>query len=123
MELKNQLRRYKLVLGKEIKKKIEIIMTFIVSEKKCPNGLLLVITDQDLIGKKFEEGKLYLDLTTEFYQGKEMNKEEVKELLTNARDIHLTGKESVALGVESEIVSSERILWIQGTPHAEVVVG
>ena len=97
-------------------------MAFIVSEKEGPNGLLLVVTDKEILGKTFEEGKLHLDLTHEFYQGEEKTHDEVENLFTKARDIHLTGKESVALGIEKNLVNSDKVLWVQGIPHAEVVM-
>tara|TARA_Y100000310_G_scaffold4494_1_gene5409 strand:+ start:215 stop:514 length:300 start_codon:yes stop_codon:yes gene_type:complete len=98
-------------------------MVLIVSEKEGPNGLLLVITDKDILGKRFTEGKIQLDLTSNFYKGEEKEKEEVKEELEKARDIHLTGKEAVALGVELDLINNENILWVQGIPHAESVIG
>ena len=41
-------------------------MAFTIGEKKTPHGLLLVITDSDILGKKYEQGKLQLDLTKDF---------------------------------------------------------
>ena len=98
-------------------------MTFIVSEKQGPNGLLLVVTDKEILGKVFTEGKFQLDLTNKFYQGEQRNKEEIKEKINDARDLHLTGKNAVALGVELNLINPKKILWIQGTPHAEAVLG
>ena len=53
-------------------------MEYIVSKKQSQFGLLVVVTDSDIVGKKFEEGRLQLDLTKKFYRGEEKNKEEVK---------------------------------------------
>ncbi len=97
-------------------------MNFIVSQKQNENALLLVVTDTDILGKKFEEGKVQLDLTKKFYQGEEKNKEEVEKLIKEAKYIHLTGKEAVAIGVEMKLVDNEKILYVQGVPHAEVLV-
>tara|TARA_Y100000310_G_scaffold64488_1_gene60000 strand:- start:24 stop:323 length:300 start_codon:yes stop_codon:yes gene_type:complete len=97
-------------------------MVFVVSKKAGPNGLLLVVTDGEIIGKTFEEGKLQLDLTKEFYQGKEMSKEEVKELFIDARDLHLTGEKAVGLGIELNYVDKEHVLYVDKIPHAEVVM-
>ena len=96
---------------------------FIVAEKHGPHGLLLVITDKDLLGKKVEEGKIQLDLRAKFYEGAEHTKEEVKKQLAQARDLHFTGKEAVALGVEEDLINPHKILWVKGVPHAEVVMG
>lgn len=97
-------------------------MTFIVSEKVQQNALLLVVTDKDLLGKRFEQGRLQLDLTKEFYQGEEKSREEVKGLFLKAKHLHLTGKEAVALGVELKFVDQDKVLYIDSVPHAEVVM-
>ena len=97
--------------------------TFIFKEKTSPQGLIMIITDPDIIGKKFETKKLQLDLTKEFYEGTEKTKEEIKIRLKKAYVVHLTGKRAVALGVEIGIVDSERILIVDGVPHAEVWLG
>lgn len=96
---------------------------FIVAEKNGPQGILLVITDADIIGKTFTEGKITLNLTKQFYEGKEMTKEEAGELCQKSMHLHLTGKHAVALGIELEFVDANKILYVQGIPHAEVVMG
>ncbi len=98
-------------------------MQFIVSEKDSTHGLLLVITDEDIVGKKFEEGKRQLDLTAKFYLGETKTQEEVKKLIPQARHLHLTGKHIVAMTIELNLVEPKKILWVGGVPHAEVVGG
>jgi hypothetical protein len=93
----------------------------IVNTKNTPEGLILIVTDSDLVDKKFEEGNKQLDLTKKFYLGEEKNIEEIKEMLNDVHILHLTGKEAVALGKELELV--ERIITIDGIPHAEVLLG
>jgi len=95
---------------------------FIVSEKDSPTGLLIVVTDENILGKKFEEGKLQLDLTKEFYQGEKKNEEELKLIFQKAQHIHLTGENSVALGIKLNLIEQNHILRISGIPHAEVVM-
>lgn len=97
-------------------------MSFIVAQKNCPSGLLLIVTDEDILGKSFEEGKRQLDLRQGFYQGKKLRKEEVRILFGQAQHLHLTGKQAVALAVEEELISPRNILWIGGIPHAEAVL-
>jgi len=97
-------------------------MDFIVSEKSSTHGLLLVITDADIVGKSFEEDKLQLDLSIDFYKGEIKSKEEIKELVPKARHIHLTGKEAVAIGIELNLVDVNIILYVQGIPHAEAFI-
>ena len=98
-------------------------MEFIVVERQGPHGMLLVVTDRDILGKVFEEGRVQIDLRKEFYQGEIKEKEEVKILMLRSKHLHLTGKAAVALGVELDFIQKGRILWVQGTPHAQVVMG
>ena len=93
-----------------------------VSEKKTPHGLLVVVTDSSILGKKFEEGKLQLDLSKEFYKGEEKDVEEIKDIILSSRHVHLTGEESVDLGISLGLIEKDRVIWISGVPHAEIVL-
>lgn len=83
--------------------------------------MLVVVTDADIVGKKFEEDRLQLDLTKKFYQGEPKTKEEVKQIMMTARHLHLTGKGAVAIGVEMELVDPKKIIFIDNVPHAEIM--
>ena len=111
MELRNRLRKFNFFL-----------MVFIVSEKEGKEGILLVITDPNLIGKKFVEGRVKLDFKDKFYQGKELELDKVKRLIQKARYLHLSGKESVNLGIKLNIVDISKILYVNQVPHAEVLL-
>lgn len=96
-------------------------MKFVVARKPGPFGLLLVVTDEGLLGKKMVEGKAQLDLSKEFYQGERMSEAEVIILLEQAQHLHLTGKEIIALAARQDVIDSHKVLWVQQVPHAEVV--
>lgn len=97
-------------------------MKFIVAEKNFSQGRLLVITDKEVFDQKLEEGKVQLDLTSNFYKGVEKKQEEIEMLLGAAKHIHLTGEKVVALGIQLGYVDPRRIIRVKGVPHAEVVV-
>ncbi len=96
-------------------------MKFIVAEKCGPHGVLLVVTDKNLIGKVVEERSVRLDLSSIFYKGEEKTEEEVCSLISGARDIHLTGRCALALGRELRLIDERCILRVRGIPHAEVI--
>lgn len=108
MELRNRLKIFKMV--------------FVVSEKEGMHGKLLIITDAEILGKKFNENNFQLDLTKEFYQGKEKNEKEVRNMITTVKHLHFTGKASVALALHLGLVEVKRILYVKGIPHAETVI-
>lgn len=104
MEQKNQLK----ILNK----------MFIVNILESKNGNIIVISDKEIVGKQFNQNKLQLDLTNDFYQGKEINQEGLKRLVKKAYILHLTGKKTIEFF--KEILGLEEILTVEGIPHAEV---
>ena len=82
---------------------------------------LLALCDKDLLGKKFEEGDLQLDLTAKFYQGKETSIEELKKDIAGYDIINAVGKESVDLLLKEELITEQGIIKIAGISHAQCV--
>ena len=57
----------------------------IVKIHKTQEGrIILAVCDKEIIGKKYEENGIQLDLKSEFYKGKEIEEEKVKELFKKA---------------------------------------
>ena len=81
---------------------------------------VVVISDKEIIGKKFDEGKLQLNLSSKFYKGEEMKKEEVEKILKEPCTLHLTGKKTVNFFLELNLVNKDNVLVINGVPHTEV---
>lgn len=96
---------------------------FIVNEKKSGYGLLVIVSDKEVLGKVFSEKDLILDLTKDFYKGEEKNMEEVKNILEKAYVVHFTGKKSVTLGVDLGLIDKNKILFVKNVPHAETMLG
>lgn len=93
-----------------------------IAKKHTNEGrLILAICDSELIGKKFTEGKKQLDLTSNFYKGKEIKENEAKELMKQAYMINLVGKKSVDLALKNKYVKKENIIFIAKIPHAQVL--
>ncbi len=93
---------------------------FIVKKHTHNNQLLLSIIDEDLIGKKIVEGKKELNLTSTFYAGEEMSKEEILNLIKKAVQLNVVGKKIVSfLEKEGHI---EHVLEINDIPYALIVI-
>lgn len=89
----------------------------IIDQTKC----IISICDKDLIGKKFEEGKKQLNITERFYKGEIKTEEEITDILKNASNINIVGKESIALALKLKIIDKKEIIKIQGVPHAQSI--
>ena len=85
---------------------------------------VIAVADSNLIGKKFVEGRLQLDITESFYGGKEFSKEKamkiIKEGALEDAAFNIVGKESIGAAIEVGIIDDAPgcILKIQGIPHA-----
>ena len=93
-----------------------------VARKNSENGLVLVITDSEIIGKVFTEKKMQLDLSKPFYQGTLKEKEKLKQQIPTAYVLHFTGVQAVTFGVELDLIDPQKILTVQKVPHAEVII-
>ena len=75
-----------------------------------------------MIGKKFVEGKIQLDVKESFYNGEEMSENKAMEIIksANADDatFNIVGNESIKLAIKAGIISKEGIIRVQGIPYA-----
>lgn len=86
------------------------------------NGIIVVVCDSDLLGRKFEENDKQLDLSSDFYNGEEMDELEIADLIRNAHIIHLVGEKSISLGIKEEVIDRKNIIYVHGIPHAESIL-
>jgi hypothetical protein len=83
--------------------------------------LILSVCDNSILGKKFETPKLKLDLSSDFYNGKEKTEEEIKKLIGNAYMINLVGNNSVGLGLKIGVISKNDVIKIKNIPYVQAV--
>ena len=86
---------------------------------------VVVICDKELLGKKFEEGKLQLDIKENFYKGEEANEESIIEIMKkmSAEDatFNIVGEKSINAALKAGIISIKEIGKIKGVPFAMVL--
>jgi len=82
---------------------------------------ILAVCDSALLGKKFEDKNLLLDLTADYYRGEEMSEERIFALVRTASILSFIGKQSVAFAFSRGLISEASILRVKGIPHAQSV--
>ncbi len=85
------------------------------------NELLVAACDAALIGKRFEEGELCLEIRASFYDGERVDKRLLLEVLALATIANLAGEETVGAAVEAGLVDPVCVIRIGGVPHAQLV--
>lgn len=82
----------------------------------------MAVCDEDIVGKKFKDGKLCFNVSESFYKGKKVTEAELKELMKCASNINIVGKKSVKIAIDLGLVNESEVISIEGIPHAQVIV-
>ena len=86
---------------------------------------IVIICDNNLIGKKFYEGQFQLDVKENFFNGEEKTKQETIEIIEHMvkedATFNIVGKESTETALETGIINKEAIKTIQNVPFAMVL--
>ena len=88
---------------------------------KRGDDLLIGACDENLLGKKFEDGEFQIDVTKEFYGGKRISPEALKKYLQDATIANLVGKNTIKCAIDIGLIDPGCIIKIKGVPHAQMV--
>ncbi|MDG6228355.1 MAG: DUF424 family protein [Candidatus Thermoplasmatota archaeon] len=83
--------------------------------------VLIGACDEELLGKKFSEGKFLLDVCRRFYEGKRITLKALQEYLEIATIANLVGEQAVQCAVKMGLVDPDCIIRVKGIPHAQMV--
>ncbi|MCX8147403.1 MAG: DUF424 family protein [Candidatus Woesearchaeota archaeon] len=98
-------------------------MKFILKVHESNDFKVLAICDPNILGKKFEDKKIQLDLSSDFYKGKEVDKDELlSEVKKRPCHLNIAGKDSINLFLRQNIINKEKIIWVKGVPFAMVII-
>lgn len=83
---------------------------------------LIAACDEDLLGKKFSEGKLNLEISREFYESIIVDDVEFLRQLNFATIANLVGENVIKKVIDAGIIDESSIIKIDGIPHAQIAV-
>ena len=85
---------------------------------------IVAMCDSNLLGKKFEEGNLQLEINEHFYEGKEMSEEEIEKLISvlenESPSYNIVGEKSIELFLKRNLILKEGVKKISGVPYAMI---
>ncbi|WP_436346523.1 DUF424 domain-containing protein [Natronorubrum sp. FCH18a] len=93
----------------------------IVNERKTPEGLLVAVCDEDVLGETFETDDISLTVTEEFYGGDGVDEAVVVDSLARADVANIVGREAVELAIEEGFVDEANVLEVGSTLHAQLL--
>ena len=87
---------------------------------------VVAICDEDLIGRRFEEGNLQLDVKESFFKGENHPDKKVLEIIgdLSAEDatFNIVGQKSINLAIRAGLVKKKDVKTIEGVPFALVLL-
>ena len=94
---------------------------FSIRIHRGPNGSVLAVCDEELLGKTFTEGKLRLHVSEAFYGGDTVEEGILIQHLQRASSINLVGGRVVSIAIREGLVDADRVLTVDGVMHAMVL--
>jgi len=88
---------------------------------KDPEHTLVAACDTNLLGKTFKDGKLKLEVKSDFYKGARVTVPEALRAIDEADIANLVGSDIVAAAVKEELIDPSAIVHIAGVPHVQIV--
>lgn len=81
---------------------------------------MVIVCDEELLGKKFKNGELRLEVKESFYKGEKASVEDCLAALRSATIGNLVGS-IVEHAMKAGIIESGNVLRFQKVPHAQLV--
>ena len=92
----------------------------IVKKHTSADGKIIVaICDSELVGKTFEDGKKFLDISSKFYKGEEKSEEEILEMIKDAYLLNIVGAKSIDFALRHKLIEEKNICKIKDIPYAQ----
>ena len=84
-------------------------------------GLLVAACDAGLLGGTFRQGKMKLEVSTEFYGGALCSIKEAVEALARADVANLVGEATINAAVDKGLVDPQAVIYFGAVPHVQIV--
>lgn len=84
--------------------------------------VLLAACDKELLGKKFEEEDIQLDVSESFYGGDQCNSERICDHIKRSNVVNLVGENIIDAVIDAGFGDEHDILWIGGVPHLQLLM-
>ncbi|MBD3164019.1 DUF424 family protein [Candidatus Woesearchaeota archaeon] len=84
--------------------------------------LILAVCDDALLGKRFSQDNLQVDLASEFYNGSHMGQDMLLSLINKAYIINAVGEETISMLKNIGLITEDNIIRISGMPVANILI-
>ncbi|MEK6940591.1 MAG: DUF424 family protein [Nanoarchaeota archaeon] len=90
----------------------------IIKKHETSGSCILAICDNHLLGKTIKEGNKQMEVSKQFYEGKE-TKEEILASIRDGTIFNIVGDESIKFALKNNLITKDNIKKIGGVPYAQ----
>ena len=87
---------------------------------KAEGIVIVAASDSELVGKKFSQGKIRLDVCEGFYGCEDFEESGLVNFLNVCTTANLVGKRAVAIAIKAGFIEKDCVMKIDGVPHAHL---
>ena len=84
-------------------------------------GRMVAAADAALVGDVYKEDGVRVEVDPDFYGETATARGDVVKALRGASIANLVGEKAVEAGMDADVVDEERVLHVDGVPHAQMV--
>lgn len=95
-------------------------MALLLKIHKSPEGDIVALCDTDILGKKFEEKGIILDVKNDFFGGKAAAKKEVSRALSECYTANIAGNGAVKAALECGEIAESGVKSVAGVKYAMI---
>ena len=95
-------------------------MEFLLKIHEPGNSHVVALCDKKLLGKKFSEDDLTLDIDPDFFGGKPAAINEIEDAIKTAQSVNIAGNEIVSKLMQNKIISPSGVKTIDEIKYAHI---
>ena len=84
-------------------------------------GVLVAACDAGLLGETFRQGRMKLEVNTQFYGGALCAVEKAMQALAEADIANLVGENTIKAAVDKGLVDPGAVIYFGAVPHVQIV--
>lgn len=84
--------------------------------------IIIALCDKSILGKTFDEGDVFIDASSDFYNGEELNENKFNVAVSKANSINAVGDECIGFLIKKKLLTNEFVKTICKVKYAFILL-
>jgi hypothetical protein len=95
---------------------------FFLKVHKIPDGEVVAVCDEELVGKELVEGDVVIKISEAFYKGELVDEDTMVSVVSQAKNANVFGNKAVECLIKHNVIKKENTRMFGGQAHAQIYV-